>query len=322
MPDADADGLSSGAIAWKTVERLGGTPSVLHPARGEHVHTSQLQSLIRARAPDLLVVLDMGSREGAIAPQVPTIVIDHHVPDGAPTGAVFVSGAGRRRQTSTSALVWQVCSGVADLRELEWLSAVGLAGDLGVGAAAGIRGFSRKSLSTAVALVNAANRSASREIGAAFEALLAASSPEDIASSRVPTAAALVNMREEVKREVSRCSRVAPRFAGRFALLLFASKARVHPLVATRWTGRLSTSIVIAANVGYLPGRVNFAMRSAQPLNLLEVLRGYDLPRGEEVAHGHPQATGGSLLLPDFIHLLRQMGFALTQTALSAAASS
>ena len=45
---------------------------------------------------------------------------------------------------------------------------------------------------------------------------------------------------------------------------------QVHPLIAQRWTGRLRKNdkggklqMVMCANEGYLPGRVNFAARSA-----------------------------------------------------------
>ncbi len=320
VPDGDADGLSSGVIAWRAVERLGAVPCVLHPERGEHVHTPRIQRRISALRPDLVLVLDMGSRAGAIAEGIPTVILDHHVPAGLPPGAILVSAAGRDEETATSALTWDVLGGVAgvELAGLEWLRAFGLAGDLGVDRAmkeASVPG-TRKALSTAVALVNAANRSASRDIEAAFRALLDAKGPDDIAAQRVPTAKRLAAMREEVNAEVTRCSRTPPRFAGEFALLLFASGARVHPLVATRWTRRLSESVVIAANVGYLPGRVNFAMRSAKERDLISLLRGFRLPEGEEVAHGHARATGGSLPVPDFVDLLGQMGFGAEATAL------
>ena len=92
--------------------------------------------------------------------------------------------------------------------------------------------------------------------------------------------------------------------------MAFSSSARVHPLLAIRWARRLPKYLVIAANAGYLPGRVNFSMRSARDTNLLQVLSRFTLPFGAEVAHGHPQATGGSLSPEDFSNLLRGIGFA------------
>ena len=51
------------------------------------------------------------------------------------------------------------------------------------------------------------------------------------------------------------------------------SAAQVHPLIATRWSRRLAPAIVVAANEGFLPGRVNFAIRSHANVNLLQWLR-------------------------------------------------
>ncbi len=309
VPDSDADGLSSAVLAWRVVERLGGTSSVLIPERGENVHGETVRQRLSAMNPDLIVVLDQGSRGGAICPQVPTVVIDHHVPEGVPEGAVLVSGADHPEQSCTSELTLEVLSAVADVSDLKWVAAIGLAGDLGVATAARITKLPSSTLSTAVALVNAANRSVTRDVGAAMGALLDATSPADIVKRRVPQADRLYEMREEVHREVARCAFAAPKFSGDFALVSFESAARVHPLLAIRWARRLPKYIVIAANSSYLPGRVNFSMRSSRQVNLLEVLRRFPLPSGEEVAHGHPQATGGSLKPRDFDVLLRAMGF-------------
>jgi hypothetical protein len=88
------------------------------------------------------------------------------------------------------------------------------------------------------------------------------------------------------------------------------SPAQIHPLVATRWTTRLAPKIVIAANDGYLPGRVNFAMRTASQTDLLAFLRGLGLGEVEgEFANGHPRATGGSVPPAEFARLLRALGY-------------
>ena len=51
---------------------------------------------------------------------------------------------------------------------------------------------------------------------------------------------------------------------GDVALIRLHSPCQVHPLVARTWRDRLPRSIVIAANTGYLPGRVNFAATHAR----------------------------------------------------------
>ena len=103
--------------------------------------------------------------------------------------------------------------------------------------------------------------------------------------------------------------RTPPLVVERFALIRFQSSTQVHPLVAALWQRRLSPRVVIAANDGYLPGRVNFAVRGGAG-DLRALLR-RALPEAEgEFAHGHDRATGGSLAPSQFELLLQRLGVA------------
>src|SRR3712207_1660562 len=103
---------------------------------------------------------------------------------------------------------------------------------------------------------------------------------------------------------MDRVVRTAPVVGEGVALLRFSSPCQVHPLVATTWARRLAPRVVIAANDGYLPGRVNFSLRGGEG-SLLAFLRAA-LPEGVEgeVGHGHDRATGGSLTPEDFERVL------------------
>lgn len=98
---------------------------------------------------------------------------------------------------------------------------------------------------------------------------------------------------------------------GKRRLVRFSSGAQVHPIVATRWAGRLSPRIVIAANDGYLPGRTNFAVRCRDTIDLVAWLRGlpFTPPPDAEYAHGHARATGGSLPPAAFEAFITTLGF-------------
>jgi len=314
VPDGDADGLSAGALAFRTIERLGGAPEVLHPARGEHVHHPGFRERLAGTNPAALLVLDMGSRPGPILPGVPTLLVDHHHAAGFPEGATVLSSAGSEPVAPSSLLAWHLFSRAADLRDSSWLAALGTAADLGAdaplpGFSSLVRAAGRTQLAEAIALVNAANRAGPHDVATAFAVLLRAGSAREIASGRVAGVEALRAYRTQVAAEVARCSRTRPRISGRWALLPFSSPARVHPLVAVRWTRRLKGQVVIAANAGFLPGRVNFAMRSAGGEDLIALLRSLPLPEGEDVGYGHARATGGSLTFEDFDALLAAMGF-------------
>lgn len=117
--------------------------------------------------------------------------------------------------------------------------------------------------------------------------------------------------RQVVRAETDRCARTAPVAGDGVALLRFSSRAQVHPLVAIRWARRLRPRIVVAANDGYLPGRVNLVVRcDDREIDLLQWLRTRPfVPSDEgEYANGHARATGGSLSLADFARFLAAIG--------------
>jgi hypothetical protein len=316
-PHGDVDGLASGLLTARALERLGATPVIALPGKGEHVHTPSMQARLAGLRGDALVVLDMGSRRGPIVSGLPTIVLDHHDARESPDEAIFVSAAGCEPVAPTGLLAWNLLSALVDLDDNAWLALLATVADLGerhpfaaeLGAIASR--YKKTHVKEAVALLNAARRSANYRAELAWSVLGAATSPADITRGCLPGTNELHACRAEVKAEIERVARVAPKVANDVALIRFSSGAQVHPLIATRWAGRLAPKIVIAANDGYLPGRVNFAVRSASDVDLLAFLR--DLPLGEvagEFANGHPRATGGSIPPAEFARLVAALGFA------------
>lgn len=301
-PDRDADGLASAVITVRTIERLGGTPIIELPNKGEHVHTPSMQARLARLRADALVVVDMGSRSGHIVEGLPTIVIDHHDARHRPDGAIFVS----EPSPATGQLAYDTWSPLVNLADQRWLVALALAGDSGT---IPDGPYKKTHIKKLVSLVNSARRSASCQPKVALDLLLPANGPDDVL--RNPGIAALEACREEVKAEIDRVARTAPKIAGNVALIRFSSGAQVHPLIATRWAPRLAPKIVIAANDAYVPDRVSFALRSASQTDLLAFLR--QLPLGPvegEFANGHARATGGSIPPGEFARLVTALGFA------------
>jgi single-stranded-DNA-specific exonuclease len=122
--------------------------------------------------------------------------------------------------------------------------------------------------------------------------------------------ALLVAARDEVRAELERVRRIAPKVVGPVALIRFASSCQVHPLIAQAWVGRLKDRIVIAANTGFRPGWVHFAARSGTDTDLVAFLRRY-APSGsdENYGSGHPQASGGALRVSDWNRFASSLGF-------------
>jgi single-stranded-DNA-specific exonuclease len=247
-----------------------------------------------------VAVLDWGVRELFR----PGLIVDHHVVEArARADQVVVSGHGEEPETSTAPLMRRICPEAP-----AWLAAVGAVGDLGD---AGwvlpeCAGVPKGGVRRLVPLINAARRVPAGPIGVALELLTELNSTAAVlADDRI---AALQEARVRCKDEYARALRTAPRVSGEVALIRFSSPCQVHPLIATAWAQRLKPRAVIAANDGYLEGKVNFAVRGGNGDLRALLLDALPDARGE-FAHGHARAAGGSLAPPDFDRLVRAFGF-------------
>jgi single-stranded-DNA-specific exonuclease len=294
VPHTDADGLAAGAIALRV--------------RGEDASAAVLlgRGASPWNAPDLpagpLAVLDQGLRAGG----PPGLYVDHHVPEAAPRDdQVFVSSYGEEPETPTAPLLRRVVPEAP-----AWLAAVGAAGDLGdagfaLPECAGVRKTATKQL---VSLVNAPRRLPDGPVREALALLVEAAGPKEALAD--PRIAVLQEAKDAWKAELDRVVRTAPQVGEAVALVRFSSPAQVHPLVATTWARRLAPRVVLAANDGYLPGRVNFAARGGPPGSSIPQLLRAALPdaTSSEFAHGHDRASGGSLEAGEFARLVRALG--------------
>lgn len=308
--DHDVDGLASAVLVSRTLERLGSSTEIIPVGRGQHVHESSYRDLLAARKPALYIVTDMGSRAAPIGLPAPALIIDHHDSDAFPPDALVVSAARRAPVVPTSYLAFELLQPLAAIDDLAWLALLGSQADLGTRAAFGSlpkwRAQHRgKDISEAIALLNAARRAGAHDVATALRVLAAAGAPHDVVSAESEDAMRLRAARSEVAKETERCARTSPQIIGNVALIRIRSKAQVHPLVAVRWRTRLAGKIVLVANEDFLPGRVNFVVRTARDLDLIAWLRSVPIGDvGEDFARGHPAATGGSLTYEQFDRLV------------------
>lgn len=316
--DLDADGLASGVLWQRCLERLGRDRLTrLIARRDRNVWFGEYDGELRQAAPEALYVLDLGCQTRELVAGVPTCVIDHHAPEPPAPGTLLLSSyAWTPTPAPTAWLVYRLASGLVDLSDLDWLAVVGTEGDLGASApfslVQAMKGkHRRKDLSETIALVNAIRRCSTPRPELAAQALLDHPSPRALVESEADCVAALRQAREEVKVEMERAKMAAPRFSGQVALVEVHSPCQVHPVIAQIWRGRLKKYHVIVANTGYLPGRVNFSARSNPPLKVLELLRSLPEYTGESgFGQGHDHASGGSLETEQWQALLQRLGFA------------
>ena len=224
----------------------------------------------------------------------PVVVIDHHVPETtleAP-GQLVLSGHGEEPETCTAALVARVLPD-----QPSWLAALGAFGDLG---SPGLElpeaeGARRTAVRKLAPLVNAPRRLHDGPVRTALALLVEHDDPREALAD--PRVAELQESKVRWKACFERAVRSPPRVGGDVAILRFDEPAQVHPLVATTWSRRMGDRMVLAANAGWLPDRVNFAVRGGGPDADLRARLREALPEGlgHEFGNGHPRATGGSL---------------------------
>ncbi|KAF4465436.1 dhh family [Fusarium albosuccineum] len=327
VPDKDADGLTSGAILKQTLTLLGLDPDLISVhllGKGNNVHDEASRAAMASHKPDFIIVLDQGSRQSPPLIDGPhqALVIDHHHAEqnDHPQDSIFVTACNCPPVATSSLLTYLICRDLHDGVEeaCDWLCVMGTHGDLGntikweppfPDMKATFKKYTKKAINDAVSLINAPRRTASYNVPAAWEALQAASCPKDLLGDK-----SLLATRAEVNTEVERCTHTAPKFSsdGRVAVFRINSGAQVHPVIATRWAGHLSSSkleVVLVANEGYLPGMVNFSCRIPRcarakdpPVNIIEILREaagrakdptLRERLGESFARGHKEASGG-----------------------------
>jgi len=231
------------------------------------------------------------------------VVVDHHAPEAEPRpDQIVVSGYGEVPETTSAPLVRRLL-----LETPAWVAAVGAVGDLGDA------GFALPECATAprtavrrlVPLVNAPRRIAGGPVRDALALLVDSGSPTEALAD--PGCDLRAEARAAWRAEHERVRRTPPDVGDGVAVIRFSSAAQVHPLVAVQWQRRLAPPrLVVAANDGYLPGRVNFSVLGGTG-DLRRLLQ-RALPEAEgEIAHGHDRATGGSLSREEFELLLERL---------------
>jgi hypothetical protein len=359
LPDKDADGLSAGATLRHTLLLLGLSKDLIHVhllSKGNNVHSEAERSAMLQLKPAYIFVVDQGSRPGPplIDAAHTGLIIDHHHATATdfPKGAEHVNACHSPPVATSSLLVYELCRILHDevANKCDWLCIVGTHGDLGntikweppfPDMKATLKRYTKKTLNAVVSLINAPRRTSRFDVKSAWDALCEIDEPAKVLADK-----RLLDAREEVNAEVERCTHTPPKFTadGKVAVFRINSEAQVHPVIATRWAGHLQSKaleIVLVANEGYLPGKVNFSCRVARcaearepQVNIIESLKGYaSLPEvryeggaesnpaggeeaaqlpllerlGHDFARGHVQASGGIVAVDEFEELMRRM---------------
>ena len=312
LTDADADGLPAGALLLRALQAAGyGRVTVETRGKFENAWMPQVHERLRLRAPEALLIVDLGTRPDTLLPGVPTLLIDHHAPFGTPPGATLLTSYGTV-PTATSGLLALWCAQaiaptLAD--ELQWMAGISLLSDLGDKApfeelAESKKRFGATALKDLTALLNAPRRTAVGDASEAIKLLLRVDSPKQALATPSPELDALRTAKIVVSEALSIARRSPPRFSTKWRDELGAdmiavridTACQVHPLVAQIWRQRFPKAVIFGVNVGFRPGFVHFAGRAPGGVNLVSFLRAHT-PAGADgtFGGGHDQASGGAL---------------------------
>jgi single-stranded-DNA-specific exonuclease len=311
----DVDGLAAMAILIRAFQASPREVASRIVGRGENVWSKAMMQELRGIEVGGVIAVDLGVRQGSIKAGTPTIVVDHHVPTGIPADATVITGYGLHPVPTSSLLAYWCSQQLADVDPWAWIPALGLIGDMAdrdgfAELAVARERYGITTLREATSLLNAPRRSASGDATAALTLLLKAKSPEEIISGEHAETATLLAAREEVKRALDAAKRIPPRIRNGVALILLHSPCQIHPLIAQSWRSKLRNTIVMAANTGYRPGWVHFAVRTALDIDLVEFLAKHAPANADEnYGSGHPRATGGALRPAGWNAFITELGF-------------
>ncbi|WVR03621.1 hypothetical protein IAU60_000614 [Kwoniella sp. DSM 27419] len=359
VPDKDADGLSAGTLLYRTLLHMKHPESLIsvhHLTKGNNVHSDYEMDLMHKSGAEKVVVLDQGSRPGrALLPPLVkdesgkrVLIVDHHMSDEWPEHSQVLTACHTHPIATAALLTYMLLRDLhpAVHNEEAWRAVVGVIGDLGTtvpkwGTApwpselgAAFKRLGSKSFSEAVSGVNAPRRTAEYNVPKAWDIMLNARSPSDMANN-----AFLKLCKIDVGEETAKWARTPPKFSadGRVAVVTVHTGFQVHPVIATRWAGTLGRKsskllMVMCVNTGFNPdpNKVSFSCRIAASLrtlpsdqqpNLIALLNDYGdmIPGfrervGNDYARGHKEATGGIIPKAEFDLLLGVMGVPLPGT--------
>lgn len=337
LTDSDADGLPAAAILVRAL-RLAGYTAVTAEVRRklESAWMPAVLDRLRARAPEALLVLDLGARPEPLLPGVPTLLLDHHKPLGTPPGATLITayretgpGQDARLIPTTGLMAFRCAQALLpdQTPSLLWLAGISLLSDLGDKApfpelSAAKKIFGGGALRDFTSLLNAPRRSAIGDASAALDLLLLADSPKQALKDPDPAIVALRNQLLAAKAEVGEALALARKLPPRFSTAVreelgadliairMHTPCQVHPLVAQQWRARFPKSVIFGVNTGFRPGWVHFSGRAPAGVNLIQFLHTHRPPEADSAyGSGHDQAAGGALPAAVWNRFAQALGF-------------
>lgn len=312
---SDVDGLAAAAITARTLARLGFRAAVHVTRIGETAWHPSLRARLKAARNAGLVVLDQGSRPEPLLDNCPTLLIDHHRPEGVPPDASLITGYYDDPVPTSGLLAYWCCGAVAETSDLKWIAALSILGEHGktdrfpLLREAQLR-YGAAALRDASTLLKTARRSAAGYVRPALSLLLRADGPAALVQGASTEARRLHAARQEVNAAFAECKKAVPQFSAMAALVRVSSPCQVHPLLAQMWRRQLPSHLVICANTGLRPGEVHACIRGPDDVCVADFFRERGLPAAADALRRCSDPEGALVItFPEWREMASRLGF-------------
>ena len=263
----DAAGMAAAQMArrWLAARREG-TSVVLTPEKGRLLSGSHLAERARQVGAGALLSLDLGASDEAVLPGPATLQIDVHR-HPANQKATVIEAVAPQAAEPAGVVLYRLLGELGEVGHLAWLATMAAeAGHPKVDRPTlpvGAKGFSKTALREVEVLLNSAGRSGDPATAKALALLERNDGPAELLADDSAELSRLRHCRAEVMQALAQWSRQRPHFMWRVALVPVASSCRIEEILAAMWARQLLRYMVVAANSGYVPGKVHVIARTA-----------------------------------------------------------
>ncbi|MBN2584761.1 MAG: hypothetical protein JXL80_16985 [Planctomycetes bacterium] len=311
----DAAGLAAAEMARRWfAERGQGPITILTPGKAELLTGARLAERVRGTGARALLALDLGAGDECVAADCPTLQIDvhRHAPD---LKAPIIEPPSPDAARPAGVVLYDLLQRLGPVTGLEWLAAI--AAEAGHPKAAlpapqeAGKSYARTALREVQVLLNSGCRDREQAVGPALVLLARSDGPEDFLAGESSELERLRMARTAVMQAVAQWSHHRPYFMWRVALVPMASASRIEDILAAMWARQLANYMIVAANSGYVVGKVHVVARSDSPkrdlLRLLDKTAPTELER--PFAVGRPDYVEAVLPTDAWERMLAGMRF-------------
>ncbi len=308
----DPDGVTSGVLAAKLVERIRGKPVDLryNQEGGEVTILSETVNLLKSKNVNKVVITDLNCDGDAstlkdLSEFADVVVLDHHPVSSTEHVIIYKPQLAYNIEDasgySAAQIVYDVAAVLVDMEDLDWVCAVGMIGDV---ATKKWEGFLKKVcekwkikpdnewfetvLGHCAIVISSAEAYDRAKVGECYDVVYKAKGPNDVLTSKLAQYEEIIN--KEINRMIAEYDDKADQ-DGDVVFYEIEPKYGVKGTVASLLSRHHKDKMLIVADTR--GDAVHISMRTQADIAGNEILA--EAAKGKGVAGGHRMAAGGTI---------------------------